>query len=712
MKPTLQSLPAVPFTGLWLLSLILHTATATVYLDEQFDYTDGPLVQVSSGRWLTHSGTPGQVDVVSGAAYLTQAETEDVSVAVTNTPGGPVSNGVLYAGFTVRFTALPSGTGGYFWHYRDSGTFNFRARVFATVTSASPGKFRFGIANGGNNPVIISNDCDLETQYKLVVRYDLDNTNATLWINPTSESSTVNRASATDTTTPVPITYVCLRQSLSAGAGMGSLYVDNLVVGTAFTDVHTPGGPPTITTIPDQYIAAGTSTGPLPFEVEDVETPADQLLVMVQSDNVQVVPNQPQHLHVQGTGRQRTLTVSPVPGREGLVTIRLTVRDADGLESATSFAVYVGMPTISTLADQVAPTNTPVGPLEVTVHDAETPDQLIVVASSLNEALVPSGNLILSGSGTTRTLRIIPAPNASGTATINLVVSDGIWNVQRKFRVTFHPKFGLVLGDSFDYPDGLLVERAAPYWSTHSGTTGQVQVVGGQVLLNRAQTEDVSAGFTNFLQALDNGIVLFTGLKLRVTETPTTSGGDYFVHFRDVGTVNYRGRLFVTTNGAAPGMYRLGIANSSATPTAVLPRDLSPNMPVFVLLRYNVDTATTTLWVNPADPSSPSVTAVDPATPVSLYYFSLRQSGGIGSLVLDQVKVGTAWEDVWEAAGPQPERLQWNWDGQDLTLRWTQPSLRLQSASTIEGPFTDVVGAVSPYRVPTSGQGRFYRLVY
>ncbi|NGO38445.1 hypothetical protein G4L39_03405 [Limisphaera ngatamarikiensis] len=685
-------------------------AGATLYLNEPFDYPDGPLISVSGGLWITHSGTTGQVDVVSGAVFLTQSESEDVSIAITNVPGGAIGSGMLYAGFTVRFTALPSGSGTYFWHFRDTGTSNFRARVFATVSGAAPGKFRFGIANSTNPPVVIPTDCDLETEYKLVVRYDVANAQTTLWLNPASEESTVNRAEDTFSASVFPITFVCLRQSLSSGNGMGSLYLDNLQVGTSFADVHTPGGPPTISGIPHQYLAAGTSTGPLPFEVDDVETAPELLVVTAVSDNEFLVPNDPQHLLLGGAGKQRTLTVTPVPGREGQATIRVTVRDAQGETATMSFNVYVGMPSITAPPNQVAPTNTTVGPLTFEVRDTES-NPLTVTAASSNEILVPPANLVVSGTGTQRTIRITPTPNVSGTATITLTVYDGTWSISTNFLVTFHPKFGLVLGDTFDYPDGPLVETSGGFWTTHSGTTGQVQVMQGHVELSRSLTEDVSAGFTNFLQALGSGIVLYTSMKVTFTELPA-SGGDYFAHFRDVGTVNYRARLYATTGGVAPGRFRLGIANGSVPANAVLPMDLDLNVPYLVILRYNVDTAETTLWVNPADPASLSVTARDSVTPVSLYYFSFRQSSGIGTLTVDDLKVGTAWEDVWEPVAPQPERLRYQWDGRTLTLVWDQPGLRLQEAPSLEGPWSDIVGASSPHTVPTTSGQRFYRLTY
>jgi hypothetical protein len=46
-------------------------------------------------------------------------------------------------------------------------------------------------------------------------------------------------------------------------------------------------------------------------------------------------------------------------------------------------------------------------------------------ASSSDTVLVPDANIVLSGSGASRTVTVTPASNQSGSATITLTVSDG-----------------------------------------------------------------------------------------------------------------------------------------------------------------------------------------------------------------------------------------------------------------------------------------------
>src|SRR4030095_11433441 len=137
-------------------------APAAVVLNETFSYPDGVLTNVSSGSWSNHSGTLGQVDVSGGKVNVSQAETEDVNRWLD---GAPYTSGNLYASFVVNFSVLPAGTGGYFAHFKDDGTANFRARVFATTTGAAAGSFRVGIANGGGTPVFIGTDLALGTDY-------------------------------------------------------------------------------------------------------------------------------------------------------------------------------------------------------------------------------------------------------------------------------------------------------------------------------------------------------------------------------------------------------------------------------------------------------------------------------------------------------------------------------------------------------------------
>lgn len=83
-------------------------------------------------------------------------------------------------------------------------------------------------------------------------------------------------------------------------------------------------------------------------------------------------------------------------------------------------------PTITDIADQTILEDTNTGAIPFTVGDAETPvGSLTVTATSSNTTLVPNANIVLGGSGASRTVTVTPAANQSGTATITVTVTDG-----------------------------------------------------------------------------------------------------------------------------------------------------------------------------------------------------------------------------------------------------------------------------------------------
>ena len=247
------------FVGVALVSLWAASPTrAAVIFSDSFDYTDGALVSVSGGTWVHHSGTAtGEVQVVSGRAFLSQTNGEDVSAQLPGQPYSSTNSTVLYASFTVNFRSLPTGSNGnYFAHFKDSGT-GFRDKIYVATNGALAGTFRMGLANSDNNApsVFLSTNLNLNTDYLLVTRYVLSNATSTLWLNPGAESDP--GISATDAATEINMTSFALRESLSSGNGMGSLFFDNLVVGSEFTDVVSNVAP-TITSQPqDQTVTEG-----------------------------------------------------------------------------------------------------------------------------------------------------------------------------------------------------------------------------------------------------------------------------------------------------------------------------------------------------------------------------------------------------------------------------------------------------------------------
>jgi len=81
-------------------------------------------------------------------------------------------------------------------------------------------------------------------------------------------------------------------------------------------------------------------------------------------------------------------------------------------------------PTVGSVTDQSTDEDVPAA-VELTIGDSETPvGSLVVNVTSSDDQLIPSSGIVVEGDGATRTLRLTPAPNAYGTATITITVTD------------------------------------------------------------------------------------------------------------------------------------------------------------------------------------------------------------------------------------------------------------------------------------------------
>jgi hypothetical protein len=104
-------------------------------------------------------------------------------------------------------------------------------------------------------------------------------------------------------------------------------------------DSYVRNSPPDLSNIPDQELNVGEATGALQFTVDDEEqTPANSLVVTRASSNTNLVPTA--NVVLDGSGSNRTVTVTPAPGQTGIATISLMV--SDGTYSTTNtFTVTV-----------------------------------------------------------------------------------------------------------------------------------------------------------------------------------------------------------------------------------------------------------------------------------------------------------------------------------------------------------------------------------
>jgi len=201
---------------------------------------------------------------------------------------------------------------------------------------------------------------------------------------------------------------------------------------------------PTISAIPSQTIPRNGATRPLAFTVSDAETPASGLLVVASSSNQGLVPDA--NVVLGGSGANRTVVVTPVTNLTGVTTVTLSVSDGT-LSQTTTFLLSVradGIPTntppfVSALPGQAVNEDASLT-LEFVVTDGETPAaNLTVLATSSNPRLVPEANIVFGGSGSNRTVTLSPARDASGSATVTLLVSDGALGATSSFVLSVVP---------------------------------------------------------------------------------------------------------------------------------------------------------------------------------------------------------------------------------------------------------------------------------
>ncbi|MBX7207847.1 MAG: sulfatase-like hydrolase/transferase [Verrucomicrobiaceae bacterium] len=97
-------------------------------------------------------------------------------------------------------------------------------------------------------------------------------------------------------------------------------------------------------------------------------------------------------------------------------------------------ASYNTAPTIGSVANRAVAQGTSTGSISFTVGDGElNPTILSVSGTSSNTTLVPNANIVLGGSGTSRTVTVTPASGQNGSATITLAVTDGVFTTNTSF---------------------------------------------------------------------------------------------------------------------------------------------------------------------------------------------------------------------------------------------------------------------------------------
>lgn len=223
------------------------------------------------------------------------------------------------------------------------------------------------------------------------------------------------------------------------------------------------------------------------------------------------------------------------------------------------------------------------------------------------------------------------------------------------FGLAVSAQAAIEVNDTFTYADGNLVGNVPAVggaWATHSGTTGPVLVSGGKISIVQGAAQDVNVPFAN--GSMGAGDIYYAAFDLTVADPGAAVTPVYFAHFLD-GTSNFTSRLWMTiptTSG-----YRLGFSNDSSISDAdgeVFTGDLSFGTTYRVVSSYNYDTGAGTLWINPTDFSSASISAADPGFSNTADGYAFRQAAGNTTQVIDNLVVGTSFSDV---VVPEPTML-------------------------------------------------------
>ena len=222
-----KSLPLLAISTITLGSSL----SASILVQDSFGYTDGSLVGATGSVWGAHSASGSNaVQVSSGSVLIDNGSSsrEDVNIGFSEVTSGSVFYSLEFS--VSDNTAFTGSNVQYFAHLRTSSA---RGRLSVGARTGT-GDFTLGISTSSPSPdAYWGSDLSYNTTYTAVVRYDLDADQSFLWVNPTSEASTMITGS--DGSSSQNVSSFAFRQANSSNDEVIS--VSNLIVGTTFLDV-------------------------------------------------------------------------------------------------------------------------------------------------------------------------------------------------------------------------------------------------------------------------------------------------------------------------------------------------------------------------------------------------------------------------------------------------------------------------------------------
>jgi len=195
----------------------------------------------------------------------------------------------------------------------------------------------------------------------------------------------------------------------------------------------------------------------------------------------------------------------------------------------------------------------------------------------------------------------------------------------------------VILAEGFDYADGPLVPNGG--WTSAGGAAGTFLVSSGQAVVQHGTPdEDVRYSFT----PVSGDIFVAFDFSVDDLGAPYGAGSDfeYFAHFR------FRSQIDVVPPTGS-GDYTLGISSDDNDAEAVWATDLTFGTTYRAVMRFNQDTGTATLWIDPTADTDTSISGTDDGA-FSVTSFDLRQSDSEENetVRVDNLMIGQTFNDV------------------------------------------------------------------
>jgi hypothetical protein len=194
--------------------------------------------------------------------------------------------------------------------------------------------------------------------------------------------------------------------------------------------------PPTIDAISD--LAILESSPPVTVRlrnIRDGDNGTQNLTVIARSSNTALIPNPVVEYTPNKT--EGNLVITPVPGRNGVSTITVVVRDDGGLENGGLDSVRVSFDVLVAFVND-PPTINPIQNISI-LEDSDTvivnmtgitdgdPDReqtILITAISSDPGVIPNPSVVYTSPNTTGQLKFRPRPNRNGPVIITVTLRD------------------------------------------------------------------------------------------------------------------------------------------------------------------------------------------------------------------------------------------------------------------------------------------------